>query len=74
MIEHAHHTDGIVGDPKVDSEKQMQPILPYAHQAFDLLVDWVENGNAPPASKTIPMPADRQKAVSIKTGEEIDKY
>jgi len=74
LIEHANHTDGIVGDPKVDSGKQLQAILPYSHQAFDLLVDWVENGNEPPASKTIGMPQEKGKVIDIKTDQEVAPY
>ena len=74
LIDHAHHTDAIVGDPKIDEKHQMQPILPYSHQAFDLLVDWVENGIEPPDSKNIPMPNDKKKAIDIKTGIEIEMY
>ncbi|AIF51141.1 tannase/feruloyl esterase family alpha/beta hydrolase [Pelosinus sp. UFO1] len=74
LIEHGNHLDGLVGNPKVDSNNQLQAMLPYFHQAFDILVDWVEKGNPPPASKTIGMPSTRSKAVSIITGEDIEKY
>jgi hypothetical protein len=29
-------------------------MMPHAHHAFDLLVDWVENGHAAPASQCVP--------------------
>lgn len=74
LIEHAHHTDAIVGDPKIDENHDMQPILPYSHQAFDILVDWVEKGIEPPVDQTIPVPKDKSKAIDIKTGKEIDMY
>jgi len=74
LIEHGNHLDGLVGNPKVDSNNQLQGILPYYHQAFDILVDWVEKGNLPPANKTIGLPLTSTKAVSIITGEDIDKY
>lgn len=74
LIDHAHHTDAIVGDPKVDKNHAMQPILPYSHQAFDMLVDWVEKGIEPPANQTVPVPQDKKKAIDIKTGNEIGMY
>lgn len=74
LIDHAHHSDAVVGDPKIDKDHQMQPILPYSHQAFDLLVDWVEKGIAPPESKTVPVPEDKKKAIDLKSGKEIDMY
>jgi hypothetical protein len=74
MIDHGTHVDGVSGNPQIDPERQIQPIMPYFHQAFDLLVDWVEQGNPPPANKTIPMPINKDKAISIVTDEEIDKY
>lgn len=74
LIAHAHHTDAIVGDPKIDKDHLMQPILPYSHQAFDLLVDWVEKGIEPPVSQTVPVPEDKKKAIDLKTGKEIPMY
>lgn len=74
LIEHAHHSDAIVGDPKFDKNHEMQPILPYSHQAFDLLVNWVEKGIEPPASKNVPVPEDKQKAIDLRTGKEINMY
>ncbi|QJW47411.1 tannase/feruloyl esterase family alpha/beta hydrolase [bacterium BFN5] len=74
LIEHAHHTDAIVGDPKIDKNHAMQPILPYSHQAFDILVDWVEKGIEPPNNQTVPVPQDKKKAIDIKTGNEIGMY
>lgn len=74
LIDRAHHVDAIAGDPKVDKDHLLQPILPYSHQAFDMLVDWVEKGIKPPVDKTIPVPQDKKKAIDIKTDKEIDMY
>lgn len=62
----------MVGDPAVDPRYQMQPILPYSHQAFGLLGDWVENGVLPPESQSILTPQDKKKAIDSRTGGEID--
>lgn len=74
LIDKGTHLDALVGKPDMDPEKKMQPLLPYVHQAFDLLLDWVEAGKAPPASKTIGKPSAEGKVYNISTGAEIDPY
>jgi len=74
LIERGNHLDGLVGNPKIDPDHKLQAILPYYHQAFDILVDWVEKGNPPPVNKTIGLPSSSNKAISIITDEDIDKY
>jgi len=73
IIEHGGHLDGWVGDPKRDPDKKLQPLMPYAHQAFDMLVDWAENGKPAPANMTVKVPSPG-KVMDIKTGNETAPY
>ncbi len=74
MVDKGNHFDSFVHRPGVDLQNTLQPLMPYVHQAFDALVDWVEKGKAAPASMTIGLPASPDKAVSIWSGMDIDKY
>lgn len=74
MISHGNHFDSLVGNAAVDKHKQLQPLLPYVHQAFDLLVDWVESGATPPPSQTVGMPGTSGKTMDIRSGQEINPY
>jgi len=74
LIDRGTHLDALIGKPDMDPTKKLQPLLPYVHQAFDLLIDWVEAGKAPPASKTIGKPSTEGKVYNISTGAEIDPY
>lgn len=74
MIDHGNHLDSLVAHPSVDKNKQLQPLLPYVHQAFDILVDWVEQGIPAPEGKTIGMPSSSENAIDLRTGGEIAKY
>ena len=44
--------DGIPGNE--GAENELTPLQAYAQRAFSYLIDWVERGIRPPASKTVP--------------------
>ena len=51
-IEGGNHVDSLMGlDPQ-----HLRPMLPCFRAAFDALVAWVEDGQEPPASTTVPRP------------------
>jgi hypothetical protein len=52
-IEGGNHVDGLMGlDPQ-----HLRPMLPCFRSAFDALTAWVESGQQPPPSRTVPRPA-----------------
>ncbi len=73
LVEKGNHVDGLVWS-KTDHEHELQPLLPYVHQSFELMVRWVEEGKEPPKSQTIPTPQDSTKVIDIESGQEISPY
>ncbi|TYR80805.1 tannase/feruloyl esterase family alpha/beta hydrolase [Priestia megaterium] len=71
VVENGNHIDGLVWHEQIDPNQKLQPILPYVYQAFELLIDWVERGEAPPKSHRIGLPKIKTNVIDLKTGLEV---